>query len=177
MLQPITIDLEEKLWLCISVDSLSPSHTYIENSILVQPRSYTLGYSNVVWRCLLRAVGIVCHMATEASQTSPGFELRDQFVVAFCLHRPDANMVSNAACVVQYVTFAFFGNMEDFLRSKSFSHHVCYKRLSIQCTQKVLWWSMCTACSLKILNVFWTVAKTSCSPWMSFSETSSFGTK
>ena len=63
-------------------------------------------------------------MATEASQTSPGFELRDQFVVAFCLHRPDANMVCNAACVVQYVTFAFFGNMEDFLRSKSFSYHV-----------------------------------------------------
>ena len=103
---------------------------------------------------LVAAVGIVCRMASEASQTSPGFELRDQFVVAFCLHRPDANMVSTAACVVQYVTFAFFGNMEDFLRSKSFSHHVCYKRLSIQCTQKVLWWSMCAACSLKILNVF-----------------------
>ena len=53
-------------------------------------------------------------MASEASQTSPGFELRDQLVVA-CLHGPDANMVSNAACVVHYVTFAFFGNMEGFL--------------------------------------------------------------
>ena len=66
-------------------------------------------------KMLVGAVGIVCHMASEASQTSPGFELRDQFVVAFCLHRPDANMVSNAACVVKYVTFVFFGNMEDFL--------------------------------------------------------------
>ena len=74
-------------------------------------------------KMLVGAVGIVCNMASEASQTSPGFELRDQFVVAFCLHRPDANMVSNAACIVQYVTFAFFGNMEDFLQSKSFSHH------------------------------------------------------
>ena len=54
-------------------------------------------------------------MASEASQTSPGFELRDQLVVAFCLHGPDANMVSNAACVIHYVTFAFFGNMEGFL--------------------------------------------------------------
>ena len=54
-------------------------------------------------------------MASEASQTSPGFELRDQLVVAFCLHGLDANMVSNAACVVHYVTFVFFGNMEGFL--------------------------------------------------------------
>ena len=177
MLQPITIGLEEKLWLCISVDSLSSSHAYIENSILVQPRSYTLGYSNVVWRCLLRQLALSAIWPLKLFQTSPSFELGDQFVVAFCLHRPDANMVSNAACVVQYVTSAFFGNMEDFLRSRSFSHHMCYKRLSIQCTQKVLWWSMCTSCSLRIPKVFWTVAKTSCSLWMSFSETSSFAMK
>ena len=66
-------------------------------------------------KMLVGGVGIVCHMASEASQTSLGFELRDQFVVPFRLHRPDANVVSNAACVVHYVTFAFFGNMEDFL--------------------------------------------------------------
>ena len=128
VLQPITIDLEEKLWLCISVDSLSPSHTYTGNSILVQLRSYTLGCSNVVWRCLLGQLALSTIWPLKLSQTSPSFELGDQFVVAFCLHRPDANMVSNASRVVQYVTFAFFGNMEDFLRSKSFSHHMCYEQ-------------------------------------------------